>query len=78
MAVAVDPKMVERYGDDLHDLVLLTMSIASSLFSKSNIGLNLRLSVTNIIELPNELGTFPTSADETGKYFCEQIFGAKN
>lgn len=69
IAVVVDQKTVERYGDDLRNFVLLTMASASDQFVKTNLGHNLRLSVTNIIQLKSESSVFPKPGNKIGKYF---------
>lgn len=53
--LVVDPLIKKRYGDDLNDFLYLLMSSTSNLFAKSNLKSLLKISVSNIIKLPQDI-----------------------
>lgn len=55
MLLAVDPLIQTRYGDDLNDFLYLLMSSTSNLFAKANFGYPLKIAVSNIIILPQDI-----------------------
>lgn len=68
--LVVDPLIKKRYGDDLKDFLYLLMSSTSNLFAKANFGYPLKIAVSNIIILPQDVFATPifSGSKIIGKY----------
>lgn len=52
VVVAVDQAMVDKYGDELDDVIMSAMSLASNVYENSNLKHSISISLADIIRLP--------------------------
>lgn len=73
MLLVVDPPMEERYGHDLKDFLYLLMSLTSNLFAKANLGYRLKIAVSNIRVLPQDINATKnfSGSKVIGKYVVQ-------
>ncbi|KAH8313711.1 hypothetical protein KR067_010642, partial [Drosophila pandora] len=71
--IAVDSSMERFHKGDLTSYIMILLSIVSSIFEDASIGNSIRISLVNLIMLPNNNDQRHNSSNEMLKHFCTFI-----
>lgn len=72
VVVAVDQPMIDYYGDELYDVVMSVIDLASNVYKNSNLKQSMSVSLAEVIRLPFD-PTEGTDLPGTNGGMCIQI-----